>query len=214
MALARLERELGAMRFTATTAEAVAAVKSAAELAERNRRAECGPNNETRRERCRARELEEQAKRDALAKAVSDKVATDRATQLAAEAAGLRKGLAVAPIAPSSNALSNALGRVLSIPALTAATIQQGFVSAIVELLIAAVLALPELLRSKAPVGAVERRQGEDLSSRGPILAGEVLPPAPQKNISRAIAKRNAVHEPSDNSAVDPKPVIAFLAEH
>src|SRR5262245_11571844 len=163
-ALARLERELGAMRFTATTAEAVAAVKSAAELAERNRRAECGPNNETRRERCRARELEEQAKRDALAKAVSDKVATDRATQLAAEAAGLRKGLAVAPIAPSSNALSNALGRVLSIPALTAATIQQGFVSAIVELLIAAVLALPELLRSSRaaePAGARQRRDLE-----------------------------------------------------
>src|SRR5262245_6099253 len=138
-ALARLERELGPMRFSATTAEAVAAARSAAELAERNRKAECGPNNETRGERCRARELEEQAKRDMLAKVVSEKAAADRASQLATEAAGIRKSLADAPVALSSNALSNVLGRVLSIPALTAATIQQGFVSAIVELLIAAV---------------------------------------------------------------------------
>src|SRR5262249_58806758 len=121
--------------------------------------------------RCRARELEEQAKRDALAKAISDKAATDRATQLAAEAAELRKGLAAAPLAPSSNALSNALGRVLSIPALTAATIQQGFVSAIVELLIAAGLALPELLRSKRAAEPAEARQGRDLETRSPALA-------------------------------------------
>jgi hypothetical protein len=167
-ALARLERELGATKFTATTAEAVAAARSAAELAERNHRAECGPNNETRGERCRARELEEQAKRDALAKAVSDKAATERATQLAREADELRKSLAASPIAPTGNALSNALGRVLAVPAMTAATIQQGFVSAIVELLIAAVLALPELLRSKRPVGSTEGRQGEVLEACAP----------------------------------------------
>ena len=213
-ALARLERELGAMRFTATTAEAVAAVKSAAELAERNRRAECGPNNETRRERCRARELEEQAKRDALAKAVSDKVATDRATQLAAEAAGLRKGLAVAPIAPSSNALSNALGRVLSIPALTAATIQQGFVSAIVELLIAAVLALPELLRSSRAAEPAAARRGQDLETGSPTLAMEVLPPTTLETVPRALPKLTGIQEALDEHVVDPKPVIAFLAQH
>jgi hypothetical protein len=216
--LARLERELGALKFAATSAEAVAAAKSAAELAEHNRKAECGPNNETRGERCRARELEEQAKRDALAKAVSDKAATDRATQLAAEAAELRRSLAAAPVTPSTNALSSALGRMLAIPAMTAATIQQGFVSAIVELLIAAVLALPELLRSKGPVGAIERRQAEDLVADDLTPAAEVLAPVPQQNDtlrrpSRAIAKRDAVQEPLDD-AIDPKPVIAFLAEH
>jgi hypothetical protein len=209
-ALARLERELGAMRFTATTAEAVAASRSAAELAERNRRAECGSNNETRGERCRARELEEQAKRDALAKAVSDKAATDRATQLATEAAELRKGLAVSPIPPSGNALSNALGRVLAIPAITAATIQQGFVSAIVELLIAAVLALPELLRSKRPIGAAEGRQGEILEASARIPTVEVVAPMPQLSRPRAIAQTDVL----SRDQIDPKPVIAFLAEH
>jgi hypothetical protein len=209
-ALARLERELGAMRFTATTAEAVAAARSAAELAERNRRAECGPNNETRGERCRARELEEQVKRDALAKAVSDKAATDRATQLAGEAAELRKSLAASPIPSTGNALSNALGRVLAIPAITAATIQQGFVSAIVELLIAAVLALPELLRSKGRAGTAEGRQAEVLETVSPTPAIEVLAPTPQLSGPRAIAKADAISQ----DQVDPKPVIAFLAEH
>src|SRR5262245_2396755 len=51
--LARLERVLGAMKFAATTPEAVAAARGAAEFAERNRKAECGPNNETRGERCK-----------------------------------------------------------------------------------------------------------------------------------------------------------------
>ena len=48
--------------------------------------------------------------------------------------------------------------------------------------------------------------------------AVEVLAPVPQQNDtlprpSRAIAKRHAVPELQDD-AVDPKPVIAFLAEH
>jgi len=206
-ALARLERELDAMRFTATTLEAVAAARGAAELAERNRKVECGPNNETRGERCRARELEEQAKRDALAKAVSDKAATDRATQLAAEAAGLRRSLSAAPVAPSNNALSNALGRVLAIPAMTAATIQQGFVSAIVELLIAAVLALPELLRSNGRTDAIEGRSAEVLEASGRTPPVEVLAPAHQLRVPRAKDVISQDH-------VDPKPVIAFLAEH
>src|SRR5262245_27848726 len=98
--LARLERELSAMKFAATSTDVVTAARSAAQLAERNRKAECGPNNETRGERCRLRELEEQANRDAPAKAISDKAATDCATQLAAEAADLRRSLAAAPVAP------------------------------------------------------------------------------------------------------------------
>jgi hypothetical protein len=212
--LARLERELGAMKFAATTPEAVTAARSAAELAERNRKAECGPNNETRGERCKARELEEQAKRDALAKAISDKAATDRATQLAAEAAVLRRSLAAAPVAPSGNALSTALGRMLAIPSMTVATIQQGFVSAIVELLIAAVLALPELLRSRRAAEPAEVRQGADLETRASPLAMEVLPPTTLESAPRALPKRSVVPEAADEHAVDPKPVIAFLAEH
>src|SRR5262249_38093716 len=136
------------------------------------------------------------------------KAATDRASQLGTEAAGLRKSLAAAPLAPSNNALSNALGRVLSIPALTAATIQQGFVSAIVELLIAAVLALPELLRSSRAKEPAEARQGRDLETV------EVLPPTTLETVPRALPKLTGVQEAADEHAVDPKPVIAFLAQH
>src|SRR5262249_184617 len=119
-----------------------------------------------------------------------------------------------APVAPSSDALSNALGRVLSIPALTAATIPQGFVSAIVELLIAAVLALPELLRSKRATEPAEARQGRDLEtglaypSHGSSAAQDAEPRP------RALPKRSAVQETADEHSVDPKPVVAFLSEH
>src|SRR5262249_34850439 len=132
------------------------------------------------------------------------------ASQLAAEAAELRKRLAAAPVAPSSDALSNALGRVLWIPALTAATIPQGFVSAIVELLIAAVLALPELLRSKRATEPAEARQGRDLETGLASLAMEVLPPTTLSHAPRALPKRSAVQETADEHSVDPKPVVAF----
>jgi hypothetical protein len=89
--LARLERELGALPpFTPTTAEAVAAARSAAEIAQRNRVAECGPNNETRGNRCWARESDERAKQDALTKALENKATTRTCEQ----PGGLRSGCA------------------------------------------------------------------------------------------------------------------------
>ena len=147
--LARLERELRKLpAFTPTNTEAVTAAREAADRAQRSRIAECGPNNETRGNRCREREGEERAKLDALTKAIENKASTDRAASLEAEAAAVRQRLADAPPAPAGNALGRALGRFLPVSAAAAATFQQAFVSAIVELLIAAVLALPELLRS------------------------------------------------------------------
>jgi hypothetical protein len=146
--LARLERDLGSLPpFIPTTPEAVTAARAAAELAQRNRIAECGPINETRGSRCREREADERAKQDALTTALENKAATDRAAQLEASAAALRKRLADAPPTPPENLLGRTLGRLLPVSAAMAATLQQAYVSAIVELLIAAVLALPELLR-------------------------------------------------------------------
>jgi hypothetical protein len=101
---------------------------------------------------------------------------------------------------------------VLSIPALTAATIQQGFVSAIVELLIAAVLALPELLRSKRAAEPAQARQGRDLETDLPAM--EVLPPTTLSSAPRALPKQSGVRKTAHEHAVDPRPVVAFLAEH
>jgi hypothetical protein len=109
------------------------------------------PNAKERRNRCRERETQEQAKRDALGAILQAKAATDRAAQLDADAAAIRARLANAPATPKTNALGETLGRFLSISAASAATAQQALISAIVELVIAATLALPELLRPVAP---------------------------------------------------------------
>jgi hypothetical protein len=216
------------MVFTPATAETVEAARSTAELAARNRKAECGPNNETRGSRCRERETDEQAKSDALAKALANKAATDSAAKTAGEAAALRSRLAEAQPAPAPNALGRVLGRFLSVSAMTAATFQQGFVSAIVELLIAAVLALPELLRSHQP-----RPAGCRLQPAATTAIAEILPPAETstnfsvlpkgtQSTSRRVRTHQAIASLSDTAVpvvasddeIDPKPVVAFLAQH
>ena len=123
-------------------------------LPERVGAAEC----EERRNRCRERETQEQAKRDALAAILQAKATTDRAAQLDAAAAAIRTRLANTPATPRTNALGEALGRFLSMSAASAATVQQALVSAIVELVVAATLALPELLR---PVARREEQAAE-----------------------------------------------------
>jgi hypothetical protein len=97
---------------------------------------------------------------------------------------------------------------------MTAATIQQGLVSAIVELLIASGLALPKLLRSRRAAEPIETHQGRDQEARAPALAIEVLPPTTLDSTPRALPKRSVVQEPIDERAFDPKPVIAFLTQH
>ena len=177
--LARIERERGAMVFTPATAEAVAAAREAVAAAERNRVAEC----ETRRARCREREADEAARRSELATVLGNKAATERAAALDTEAAALSRRLDNGPAAKKANPLGEALGRMLSLPASEASTLQQQAMSAVVELLIALFAALPELLR-KRPVGA-KRHQSEpeiDGTSRQPEVA-QVPQPVPQTAI-------------------------------
>jgi hypothetical protein len=253
--LIRLERELAALpAFTPTTAEAVAAAHSAAKLAQRNRIVECGPNNETRGSRCHDRENDERAKQDALTRALENKATTDRASALEASATAVRKRLDDAPPAPPQNALGRTLGRFLPISAAAAATLQQAFVSAIVELLIAAMLALPGLLRSSR-VGELNGRKSAILAPDAPIgFSGslpthmeatepEILPPllpavaeeeAPRRAKTRRGVQPKAIAAPGElladgkvtvrgkvavaapiaSGEIDPKPVVAFLAEH
>lgn len=148
--LARLIAERERMAFTRTTAEAVNAARDAVGAAERTRLAECG-NGDVRQRgpNCRQRETEEQASRAALT-AISEAAGqTQRAAQLEAQAAAIRDQLARAPAVKEGDALGAALGRLLQMAPATASTVQQGLVSAIVELLIAAALALPELLKGR-----------------------------------------------------------------
>jgi hypothetical protein len=219
-ALERIERELGSLPpFTPATAEAVAAARGAAGIAQRDRVAECGPSNETRGTRCRERESDERARQGALTTALENKAATDRVSALEASATVLRKRLADAPPTPPENILGRTLGRLLPVPAATAATLQQAFVSAIVELLIAAVLALPELLRApqRREQAADERAQHVSATLEAEEL--EILPATAQS--PRASWPRSArvpdvpaVPTIAAPDEVDPRPVVAFLVEH
>jgi protein tyrosine phosphatase (PTP) superfamily phosphohydrolase (DUF442 family) len=129
--LKRLEAERGAMAFVPATAEAVEAAREAVKAAERTRIAEC----ESRGRLCRSREADEQTARVALSTTLVNRAAT--AAGLDRQIAGLRKSLARAPAVKEGNSLGGMpLGRILHLSAATAATAQQGLVSAIVELLI------------------------------------------------------------------------------
>jgi hypothetical protein len=226
--LERLERELGSLPpFTPTTAEAVAATRSAAEIAQRTRVVECGLSNETRGNRCRERESDERAKQDALTKALESKATTDRQSALESSAAVLRNRLANTPATPPENILGRTLGRLLPVSAATAATLQQAFVSAIVELLIAAVLALPELLRApqRREQGAPSAQFPTPLEGEEPEIISATVE-APRTTWRRQVHVPHvpavpAIAAPADmpiaSSAateIDPRPVVAFLAAH
>jgi hypothetical protein len=169
--LERIERERAAIPNVSATDEAVKAAQAAVTAAEGIRAAECerrGPN-------CRARETEEQTKRDALAKVLADKAMADKAAKLDREASEINTRLANTPAVKETSA-GKTLGALLSLSAVSAATFQQQFFSAIVELAIAASLALPELLRPRhAPA---TRHEEEKLE---PQHAGELVTIMPQE---------------------------------
>ena len=110
-----------------------------------------------------------------LTTATTNKATTDTAAKLEAEAAAIRTRLAKAPAIPTTNALGEVLGRFLSISAASAATVQQALISAIVELVIAATLALPELLRP--PQTPVSKREGEHCGSLPDICTTQKTEP-------------------------------------
>jgi hypothetical protein len=97
------------------------------------------------------------------------------AARLDSEAAEIRARLAKAPAIKGENTLGEALGRLLPMSAMTATTFQQGLVSGIAELLIAAALALPELLQKPASALAAApepNAKGEDAKQRGAYHQG------------------------------------------
>jgi hypothetical protein len=185
---AELARMLDARKalpaYTPATADDVAAARAAVEAAEASRKAECGRRGPF----CRARETAEQGKRDALSAILARKAATDRAAKLDSDAATIRKRLASAPAVREANPLGEALARLLPwLPAASAATIQQAVVSAIAELLIAAGLALPELLRRNGPGDAGNGIRTRESVSEAPKVPpdGEAIPDAPAQPAPR-----------------------------
>jgi hypothetical protein len=179
-ALARLMDARKALpAHTPATADDVTAARGAVKAAEDSRKAEC----ESRGKHCRARETAEQEKRAALSKTLASKAATDQAAKLDSEAAAIRLRLASAPAVRDANPLGEALARLMPwLPAASAATIQQAVVSAIAELLIAAGLALPELLRRMArgtPETGRQRVRPPRRHPRCPPMTTRVLTPFP-----------------------------------
>jgi hypothetical protein len=173
--LARIGAERKALpAFVPATADDVTAARAAVKAAEDSRKAEC----EARGKHCRAREETEQQKHAALATTLVNMAATDRAAKLDADAAAIRAQLAQAPAVKDTNPLGNALARLLPmLPAASAATYQQAVISLIAELLIAAGLAPPELLRREP-----HRNAATASPAAGTRVAG---PMAPEKAVAR-----------------------------
>jgi hypothetical protein len=145
--LARISRERAGMRFAPATDDTVAAARDAVAAAERVRAAECGNGDPKQRgPNCRQREIEEQARREALTTALSNKAATDKATSLDGAAAAIRARLAAALPVQNPNPLGAALALLLGAGAAVLTAWQQAVVAAVFELCLVGVMVIYELL--------------------------------------------------------------------
>ena len=175
-------------KFVVTSAEAVRAAQAAVAAAERTRAAECekrGPN-------CRTRETEEQTKRDALAKALTDKATTDHADKLDAELKRLRTRLDTGDAVRNVNPQGAILTKLFRLPdseADTAATWQQFAMSIMVDLLIMACFIAHEVMGWEAR--RPKEQSASEFVDRVPavVLPQMALPPAAKPRLV-ATAKR------------------------
>lgn len=185
---ARLEQigaELTRLPVSAVTQEAVAVAAAAVRGAEKTREAECA---HWRTPKCVNAERDEQGKRDALARLTEAKGAADLRQRLTAEAAALRGKLERAPAVKERDPLGRALGELLSVPEAKASQIQLGAIATIFELVVAAVLALPELLRSREAPVAREKREKEPAPAAPPLMLAK--PAAPSDTVGRFLLAR------------------------
>lgn len=147
--LKRFAKEREALpAFTPATDDDVTAARDAVAAAGRASAVECGDgtNPKQRGSRCRDREGEEKAKREALAAVLTNKGLTDRAAKIDADAVAARRKLEQAPPVASVNPMADTLARIFHIEADSAATWQQVATVIVVELLIAFALIAYELL--------------------------------------------------------------------
>jgi len=138
------------------TEEALSAAREAAAAAERIRLAECGNGDPRQRgPNCRARETEEQAKRDGLAALLLDQAAATKAAELEAAAAATRTRLAKAAPVQNVNPLGAALEALVGAGATVLTAWQQAIVAAVFELCLVGVMVIFELLGQREVGGAV-----------------------------------------------------------
>lgn len=146
--LARLRAERTALTFRPTDAAGVQAARDAVDTAARNREAEC----KVRGSNCRKREADEAAARGALAAALGDHAATERAARLDEQLATLRSQLdAAEPVAATLDPQASAFSQLTGLPVDTAAALYAFAFSVALEL--AAMLAM--LVAHSYPVAPV-----------------------------------------------------------
>jgi hypothetical protein len=155
--LTRLARERDAITLRPVTEEALAAARDVAAAAERIRVAECGNGDPRQRgSNCRARETEEQARRDALGALLLDQAAATRASALDAAAAAIRSRLAKSAPVHNANPLGSALELLLGAGASFLTAWQQAIVAAVFELCLVGVMVIFELLGHRDVEQAVQ----------------------------------------------------------
>jgi hypothetical protein len=128
--------------FTPADEDSVRAFEAAVMAAERARAAEC----DKRGPRCRERETEEAAKRDALAATLTNKALVERAGKLDRDAAAVRARLATALPVHNPNPLGAVLELLLGAGASVLTAWQQAIVAAVFELCLVGVMVIYELL--------------------------------------------------------------------
>ena len=151
--LAQIDGELAKLPVSAVTQEAVTAAGNLVRSAEKTREAECA---RWRTPRCLQAEREEQERLTEFARLTSAKGSSDLRARLTSEAAGLRVKLERAPAVKERDPLGKALAQLFAVSEERASQLQLGIISAIFELVVASVLALPELLRSREPTKVAE----------------------------------------------------------
>jgi hypothetical protein len=136
------------LRFTPTSAEAVAAARAKATAATAAKEAEC----QKRGDRCRAKEADEAKALEALETVTAQKSITDRAQKLDADIASLRAELKNSGPVLDVNPQGSAFARLLNLPEDAASKLmswQQLAMVIMVEILIVVALVAFELLREE-----------------------------------------------------------------
>lgn len=194
--LAALATELSGLRdHSPVTADAVRAARERATAAADQRETECT----MRGNRCRDREADERAALETLAAIERDRAFSIRQTELESQAAALRTTLAEIPATGHPNIMAAGIARLFRLPeaeALSAATWHKLAIAGLVELLIAAAFFTAELSGNSIATRRAEQTRDKPVVTQNHSLA---LAPAPVEIV-----------EPEE---IDPKPVIAFLAD-
>jgi hypothetical protein len=186
-ALERAVRERAGLAFTPVTADAAQAAQEAVGAAERIRQAECGNGDPRQRgPNCRARETDEQAKRDALSSLLTHKAATDRAMKLDQDIAEIRARLTQASPVENPNPLGATMALMIGAAADALTAWQQAVVAGVFELCLVGVMVIYELLGHrkvdlKLPTLSGDTRRGAGQQSDGRGVSIEVAPTASRR---------------------------------